>query len=58
MREHGAHKQHDEHMQKAAGQALELLRQALKIVDAEDMPPEIGARLDHVICSLQDFRDS
>ena len=35
---------------------LGLLTRALQIVDDENLPPEIGARLDHVICSLQELK--
>lgn len=58
VREHGANNWQDEAKQKAADQSLELLRESLKIVDAEETPADIGARLDHVICALQEFRDS
>jgi hypothetical protein len=41
----------------AKARCLELLRRALEIVDLEGMPPAIGARLDHVICSIEELKD-
>ena len=37
--------------------SLKLLREALSIVDAEGWPAEIGARLDHAICSIEELRN-
>jgi hypothetical protein len=33
-----------------------LLSEALEIVDAEEMPPEIGARLSDVLSALEEYR--
>lgn len=41
----------------AKSRVVELLRAALQIVDQEDFPPEIGARLDHVICTVEELSD-
>ena len=38
--------------------ALDHLRQALKILDAGDVSAEFGARLDHLICSLETLKES
>ena len=37
--------------------SLELLREALSIADKENWPSEIGARLDHVICSIEELKE-
>lgn len=38
------------------GRALDLLNEALEIIDSTDLPAQIGARLDAVICAVQDAR--
>lgn len=39
----------------AVDHALTLCREALAIIDQEDLPPHIGARLDHVIADLDEL---
>lgn len=36
---------------------LALLEEALKLIDLEDFPAEIGARLDHVICCVREHKE-
>lgn len=40
--------------QQAINRALVHLREALEILDESDIGAEFGARLDHLICLLQD----
>ncbi len=43
--------------EESVGRALALLQEALEIVDSIGAPPEIGARLQEVIDSLEDLQD-
>lgn len=42
-------------VQSELAEALKLLDQALQILDHANVPAEIGARLDHVICSVAEL---
>ena len=45
---------HSDHI----GQAISMLLEALSLVDEQDVPPELGARLQGVIDDLEEYRST